>query len=152
MSAPKERIEVITRGERRRHWTADQKRDIAIESLTPGAIVAAIARRHEIGTGLLYTWRKQLLSGELGRVPEALPRFLQVDVTPPATSHAGSAEPPSSPVRTEAVLAAVPRRSQDASCSEGMIEIILTNGVRVRVGAGPDEAALRRVLALLAGR
>ena len=35
-SAHRRPIEVITRGERRRRWTAEQKRDIAGESLQPG--------------------------------------------------------------------------------------------------------------------
>ena len=65
---------MITRGERRRAWTVEQKREIARESLAPGASVAAVARKHEIPTGLLYTWRKRLQRGELGGEP----RFLWV--------------------------------------------------------------------------
>jgi transposase len=30
------------------------------ETTQPGVIVSAVARRHGIGTGQLYTWRKQL--------------------------------------------------------------------------------------------
>jgi transposase len=33
MSARNQRIELITRGERRRRWSVEQKRDIAAESL-----------------------------------------------------------------------------------------------------------------------
>ncbi len=46
-------IEVITRGERRRIWTPEQKRDIVMESLEPGGSPIAVARRHGIGSGLL---------------------------------------------------------------------------------------------------
>ena len=39
----------------------------------PGAIVSAVARRHSVGTGQLYTWRKQLLRGAMaGFVPVEL--------------------------------------------------------------------------------
>jgi hypothetical protein len=36
MSARNQRIEVITRGERRRRWSVKQKREIAAESLEAG--------------------------------------------------------------------------------------------------------------------
>ncbi|TPG38054.1 IS3 family transposase, partial [Roseomonas nepalensis] len=59
MSVREKPVEVITRGERRRSWTGAQKRDIVMESLEPGGSPIAVARRHGIGTGLLYTWRRQ---------------------------------------------------------------------------------------------
>ena len=62
-------IEVITRGERRRRWTAEQKREIAAESLEPGTSPITVARKHGISTGQLYTWRQQLLRGALALRP-----------------------------------------------------------------------------------
>jgi hypothetical protein len=58
MSVREAPVEVITRGERRRIWTPEQKRDIVMESLEPGGSPIAVARRHGIGSGLLYTWRR----------------------------------------------------------------------------------------------
>ena len=53
-SARRQRIEVITtRGERRRRWSLEEKQAIVAESLAPNASLTAVARRHEIGTGLL---------------------------------------------------------------------------------------------------
>ena len=60
-SARPQRIEVITRGERRRRWSLEEKQAIVAESLAPNASLMAVARRREIGTGLLYVWRHQLL-------------------------------------------------------------------------------------------
>ena len=54
------RIEVITGRERRRRWTADQKREIAAESLQPGVLPAMVACKYGISSGLLYTWRQRL--------------------------------------------------------------------------------------------
>ena len=54
------RIEVITGAERRRRWSAEQKRAIVAESLAPGAVVTEIARRVEIGPGQIYRWRREL--------------------------------------------------------------------------------------------
>jgi len=43
------RVEVITGPERRRRWNDEQKRAIVAASLEPGAIVADVARRAEVG-------------------------------------------------------------------------------------------------------
>jgi transposase len=59
-SARKQQIEVITRGERRRRWSIEQKREIVAESLEPGVSPITVARRYGIGSGQLYTWRQQL--------------------------------------------------------------------------------------------
>jgi len=49
------RIEVITGREHRRRWTAEQKREIAAESLQPGLSPIMVARKYGISSGLLYT-------------------------------------------------------------------------------------------------
>ncbi len=67
MSARPRRIEVITRGERRRRWSAVEKQAIVAESLEPNASIAGIARRHGIGTGQLYGWRHQFLANRPGK-------------------------------------------------------------------------------------
>ena len=57
------RFEVITGPERRRHWSAEQKRAIVAESLAPGAVVTAIARRTDIRPGQIYRWRREVGAG-----------------------------------------------------------------------------------------
>ena len=47
-------VEVITRGERRRIWTPEQKHDIVMESLEPGGSPIAVARRHGIVRALSH--------------------------------------------------------------------------------------------------
>lgn len=54
------RIEVLTGPERRRRWSIEQKRAIVAESYHPGTSPAAVARKHDLSTGQLYTWRRQL--------------------------------------------------------------------------------------------
>ena len=46
MSARRQRIEVITRGERWRRWSIEQKREIAAESLEPN-----VSNRTPVGAG-----------------------------------------------------------------------------------------------------
>jgi transposase len=63
----------VVRVERRRRWSDEEKLTILKETTQPGAIMALVARRHGIGTGQLYTWRRQLLQGAMaGFVPVEL--------------------------------------------------------------------------------
>jgi transposase-like protein len=52
-------VEVLVRGEPRRTWTREQKRDIEAESLGPNLTPSKVARKYGISSGLLYTWRRQ---------------------------------------------------------------------------------------------
>jgi len=52
------RIELITSGEGRRRWTADDKARIVAETLEPGAVVSEVARRHGLTPQQLFTWRR----------------------------------------------------------------------------------------------
>lgn len=64
---------MLVRVERRRRWSDEEKLAILKETTEPGAIMAMVARRHGIGTGQLYTWRRQLLRGAMaGFVPVEL--------------------------------------------------------------------------------
>jgi transposase len=122
------RIEVIVRGERRRRWSLEQKQSIVAESLAATVSMAAIARKHGIGTGQLYGWRHQLL----GSRPAEAAGFARV------------------------ALVGEPRRVAGPVCVPstaplGLIEIVLPGGPSVRVDAQVDEQALRRVLAVLRG-
>lgn len=65
--------------ERRRRWSDEEKLAILKETTGPGAIMAAVARRQGIGTGQLYTWRRQLLRG-------AMAGFVPVKLVPDAPS------------------------------------------------------------------
>ncbi|WP_176849749.1 IS66-like element accessory protein TnpA [Belnapia rosea] len=141
MSVLEKPVEVITRGERRRVWTDAQKRDIVLESLEPGGSPVAVARRHGVGTGLLYTWRRQMVEGQLKALMPAAPSFVPVAAVP------------------DGAVAAVDPPVPEAPCSAARpdaapapIEIVLPDGVMVRVSAAVEAAALRRVLAALGRR
>ena len=56
-----ERVEVRARLERRRRWSSTAKLAIIRETLMAGTTAQAVADRHEICHGLIYTWRKQML-------------------------------------------------------------------------------------------
>ncbi|MDB5372597.1 MAG: transposase [Belnapia sp.] len=140
MTVREKPVEVITRGERRRVWTPEQKRDIVMQSLEPGGSPIAVARRHGIGTGLLYTWRRQMVEGQLQALLPAAPSFVAITALP---GEGGASEPPVPQVAPSAPMPG------DAPAA---IEIVLPGGVTVRVGTAVNEAALRRVLAALGRR
>lgn len=127
------RIEVVARVSGRRAWTVEQKLAMLRDAFGPGGSVRASIERHEVSSGLLYTWRRQAMSGELaGTSRPALPCFAEVRVADPAPS---------------AALAS----SSPAPCAEvpGRMAIELPSGVRVSVDASVDADALDRVLAVL---
>ena len=134
------RIEVITRVERRRRWSVEQKREIAAESLEPGISPITVARRYGISSGLLYRWRRHLLEGSLGVTGQPVAKFARVEVmTMPAAP-------------APAIPPVAPPAAASSGPMNGMIEIALPGGVSVRVDAQVDSGALRRVLAALGRR
>ena len=147
MTAPTERIEVITRGERRRRWSIEEKRAIVAESLEPGTRPAEIIRRHGITSGQLYSWRHQLVR-RLDRQPAtaaaSFARVAEWSGEPRVPEAASAAEPPAAP------SAAVPAIAEPRG--RGLIEIALPCGTTVRVDARVDDGALRRVLDALRAR
>jgi transposase len=128
MSTRTQRIEVITRGERRRRWSAEEKQAIVAESLEPNVSISVIARKHGIGTGQLYGWRHQLLVNHPGEAAG----FARVELS-------------NEPRRLTGPLTA------RTVASSGLIEIVLPNGATVRVDAQVDTHALCRVLTALRG-
>jgi transposase len=132
------RIEVITRNDRRRSWRLDQKREIVAESFGPGLTPTEVARKHAISSGQLYTWRQQVLGGQMTLLSRTTPDFAQVEMTP-------APQPPDKPDAKNGTPVTPPRPA-------GLIEIVLTGGVTLRVDAKVDGAALRRVLSALAAR
>lgn len=143
MTARPQRIEVITRGERRRRWSVEAKREIVAESLQAGVRPSEIIHKHGITSGQLYAWRQQLtrrVNVELAR-PAA--GFARVDVI---------AEVPKTAIETSAVTMKKPPGQVAALASpraKGLIEILLPGGALVRVDAHVDDRALRCVLGVL---
>ena len=122
-------VEVRVRAVRRRNRSPEDKLRIVRETLEPGAVSKAVADRHGISTGLLFTWRKQMLATAMaGFAPvEVVPEAPKLEA-PPATTSQAAAEAP------------------------GTIELVLASGATVRVIGQVDPTLLRAVLAELGGR
>jgi transposase-like protein len=63
------RIEIVGRLSGRRRWTVEQKLAILRDAFGPDGSVRAAVERHEVGSGAIYTWRRQAMSGALSGVP-----------------------------------------------------------------------------------
>ena len=116
-------------GRRRRLWSVEEKRRIVAETLQPGASVSAVARRHDVNANMLFTWRRSL-GGADSSASAGVMTLVPAAITGEPT--------PSLPL--------VP------SATAGRMEIVLTSGDRVLVGADVDSAALARVVKALSSR
>ena len=63
------RIEIVGRVSGRRPWTVEQKLAILRDAFGPDGSVRAAVERHEVGSGAIYIWQHQAMSGPLSGVP-----------------------------------------------------------------------------------
>ena len=130
----KRRYDIVA--ETRRVWSLAEKRAILVEASAPGVNVSEIARRHGLKPSLLFRWKNQFADATGGSAEPADrrngrgPSFLPVALPAPATGAAPSSD--AQPL--------------------GSIEIDLSNGRRVRVGARVDLVLLKRVIDILEDR
>lgn len=121
------RIEVVSRVSGRRRWTVDQKLAVLRDAFGPDGCIRTAVERHDVGSGSIYTWRRQAMSGELAgvrKLPE--PAFAEVRIS----------EPPALPAP---IAPLVP----------GLIGIELPSGIKVTVDVTVDADALSRVIGVL---
>ena len=87
-----------------------------------------MAERHGIGTGLLFTWRREMLA-------TAMSGLVPVEVVAETPRVAAAVSAPATPTGTS-----------------GVIDVAFPSGATVRVSGRVDPAVLRGVLAELGGR
>ncbi len=125
-------MELVSGIERRRRWRIEEKLRIVAEAEAPGAVFAAVARRHGISRGLLWIWRQQMRRGEL-RAVSFQAEFMPVNVIADTSDARVSASASMPITRPESV------------------DIILPDGTCLRVNAAIDATSLRRLLGVLRG-
>jgi transposase len=131
-------MEIITGVERRRRWRVEEKLRIVAECERPGGSLAAVARQHDVSSGLLWNWRRQARRGLLRA--DLAPNFFPVQVTDePISRHPGQ----------QSTSLTVPRGMPTSA--DAQIEIMLADGTLVRAGHNVSLATLRRVLTALRG-
>lgn len=122
-----ERVEIVD-VRRRRRWSVEEKLRIIAECDAPGASPADVARRYDLSTGLLYTWRR-MAEGRPTRRAE-LVSMLPVVVSDPVAPMATKRRRPHAP----------------------RLEIGLPGGIKLKVDAGVDPQALALIVGVLQRR
>ena len=110
---------------RRRRWSDEEKGRIVAEAIAPGAVIADVARRHDLVPQHLWNWIKAAREGRFALPGDGLAAFVPV-----VPVDSGQASGPTQEFRSPAIE-------------------LLIGAVTVRVPAGADardvEAVLRGV-------
>jgi transposase len=61
-------IEVITSVQRRRRWSAEEKRAMVEEAEQPGSSISQVARKYGINPNQIFNWRRLMREGALSAV------------------------------------------------------------------------------------
>ena len=122
-------VEVITRVERRRRWSREEKQRVVAESARPDRTVSQVARAHGVAANLLFTWRREMGTGISALADDAMAFVPAVIGAAPVPASA----PPSPSVG-------------------GQMEIVFAGGERVIVDRTVDGTALARVIKVLLRR
>ena len=110
---------------KRRQYSEALKREMVAETLTPGASVSIVARRHDVNSNQLFRWRRQLL--------------------PKAVVESGAMVPVAIAPDGGGLDRGRPRRVD----REGVIEIAFGCGAQVRLRGEVSPETLRQVIELL---
>ena len=112
---------------RRRKWSDEEKREICAQTRFPGVSVSQVARRYSVNANQVFNWPKD-------------PRFAGDDCT--------AEEAQFLPVE---IVERGPVPSSPPAHSQGLIELDLAGGHRVRISGEYDPDALSRLLRGLSG-
>lgn len=126
---------------RRRRWSDEDKARIVAECDRPGSSVSLVARRHDLNTNMLFTWRRQFRLRQCGAGEV---RFVPAVISPQEPAADRPAEMPREPA--PGLAGSAPSRPS------GRIEIVLGDSRRVIVDQDVSPAALARVIGVLERR
>lgn len=128
VDVPVQRFEVFTGAGRRRDWSDEEKDQILAESYSGEMSVSAVARRHGLSLGQLFTWRRQAREQREAAVP---PMFVPAVID-------RAVEPPPPPRKT------IARQAPPIAAIE--LEV---GGAIVRIASGTDSATIAAVIQAL---
>lgn len=149
------RMEIITRVERRRRYSDEERGAVLAQCDEPGATVVGVSRRLGISASLIHGWRKTRREAE--RIASEPLQFIPYDVVADAASPEPvvALAPATSVKRKSAALAREVTPASDdlvrprPGSRPGGIDIDLPTGVRLMVDSYVNEKALARVLRAL---
>jgi transposase len=110
---------------RRRRWSAEEKGRVVAEAIAPGAVIADVARRHDLAPQHLSNWIRAAKDGRFALPVDDMPAFVPV-----------------------VSMASTPASKVVRECRLASIEIMI-GAITVRVPSGVEardiEAVLRAV-------
>jgi transposase len=119
---PVRRRAEVTGVVRRRRWTDEEKGQIVAEAVGRGAVIADVARRHDLTPQHLSNWIRAAKDGQFALPADEAPSFVPV-------------------------VSVEPVRSPKAACRERAASIEIEIGpVRVQVRNGADAGTIEAVL------
>lgn len=131
------RLEVIATGSRRR-WTTEEKLRIVAESFSGLRLVSTTARRYGLSPSQLFAWRRMVRAGAFADHGVGFAPVVVVgDQSPASGSQCDGHE------ATEL------KNNPLSGTPIGRMQIMLSNGRQVIVGADVDATALARVIGVL---
>ena len=114
---------------RRRLWSDEEKRSICLQTTAPDISVALVARRYAMNANLIFAWLRDARFAPEGVQSAAdAPCFLPVEI-----------------------VAHVRRDDERPPNSDGVIEVELAGGHRLRISGSYDPEALVRLIRGLSG-
>ena len=130
----------------RRMRTVAEKVSIVEEATRPGASVAMVARKHSVNANLVFGWirlhRRGLLHSQRQGKPAPL---LPVKIATPTLTPTEQASPQADRKRS-------PGADSGNAIPESMLELVLSDGTRVRLYGEAQRAVLDRILKQLPQR
>src|SRR3984885_7203628 len=121
-------VETASQVKKRQKRSVEEKRRIVEETLTAGASVACVARRHAVNANQVFYWRKKYREGRLGKGRSS-------NLLPVAVSDIPS-------------IKSGPVRGASSRCPLGVMEIKLPKG-QLRITGSVEAESLRIVLECL---
>ena len=110
---------------RRRRWSDEEKGRIVADAIAPGAVIADVARRHDLVPQHLWNWIRAAREGRFALPADGVPAFVPV-------------------ISVESGQANEPRQEARSDVIEIVIGAVMVR-VPAGVGAGDVEAVLRAV-------
>jgi len=130
-------VDLFTNPHFRRTWTPEQKQQIVMDALRSGMSIERFARMSGLTPSVVHRWKQEIAvrvghGHDPARHATAAPTFASVHVAPAASEPA-------------------PRMASNTSDTPARdtVEVILTNGRRVRLHVQMDAKALHDLLAVL---
>jgi transposase len=136
------RVEIITRPERWRRWSDEEKLELAAEACRPGNSVSQVARERGINASQLLGWRRKAIAQGLitdHRLEESTAKGLTFAPVEVATE-----QPPKDAEGKEPSA-----RRRIATRSSAAIEVELRGGDRVRVEGCVDAGVVVGIISAL---